>query len=186
MELSQRRGIIMYIDYSKIITDDFKLFITNEQLAEIKEIANKERIYLKGRYSKETLKVLLSKKANEAVYINSRHQLKNSVEKALIASNIVFDDEKMARILVSGKFDRDSLETFIKLLSYLKIKVSNDTIDENDQKYLTIADNYAKKLINHFTKYIGGCEIDIIINKINEIISFNPVLLETKQNKHTR
>ena len=176
----------MYIDYSKIITDNFALFVTDEQLAEIKQIANKERIYLKGRYSKETLKVLLSKKANEAVYINARHQLKNSVEKALIASNIVFDDEKMAKILISGKFDRDTLETFIKLLSYLKIKVSNDTIDENDQKYLTVADNYAKKLINHFTKYIGGCEIDIIINKINEIISFKPELLESKQSKRIR
>ncbi len=176
----------MYIDYSKIITENFKLFISNEQLEDLKQIAYKERTYINAKYSKNLTKFFLSKKANEIVYINARHRAKNIVDKALIASNIVFDDEKMVKILTSGNFDRESLETFIKLLNYLKIKVTNHSTDESDKKYLDIADNYAKKLIKHFSKYIGDCEIDIIINKINEILSFKPELLETKQTKYTR
>lgn len=176
----------MYIDYSKIITDDFKLFITDEQLEGLKKIAKKEKECIKYKLHNDTLKYLLSSKAKEIVYVSSRYQFTNDVDKALIASNIVFDDEKTAKILANGNFDKDSLETFIKLLNILKKKIVSNKIVESDKKYVKIADNYAKKLVSHFSKYIGVCEVDIIINKINEIISFKPELLEVKQNKHVR
>ena len=176
----------MYIDYSKIITENLQLFITNEQLENIKKIAEKEKCYIKGKCSKTTLFSMLPAKANEIVYTSSRHQQKNGVEKALIACNIVFDDEKIANILLNGNFDKEALVTFIKLVNYLKHKIDTDALEEKDKRYLIVADKYAKKLVSHFNKYIGGCEITIIINKINELLSFRPELLETKEAKHTR
>ena len=38
--------IIMYLDYSKIITNDLKLYIASEKVNELKEIAKKEKTYL--------------------------------------------------------------------------------------------------------------------------------------------
>ncbi len=176
----------MYIDYSKIITDNFRLFISDEKLGFLKAEAKKESMMIKGRYSNVVLKEILSQKADEIVYIYSRNQSKNSIEKALLANNIVFDDENFASILSKGNFDAESLEVFIRLLSYLKTKIAKDDITENDKKYFDKADQYAKKLVNHFTKYIGKTNPNIIINKINELRSYNPELLDKKGTKHTK
>ena len=176
----------MYIDYNKIITKDFNLLITEERLNQLKQIAKKERAYLNSIVHHDSSRYILSSKAKEIAYINARHQAKNDIEKALIASNIVFDDAKFAKMLNDGHFDRNSLETFIKLLNYLKVRVINNNIADSERKYLIIADNFAKKLVNHFSKYIGHCEIDIIINKVNELLSFNSELIQSKKDKHTK
>ena len=176
----------MYIDYSKIVTKDLKSLVTEEDLASLKDMAKKERLYLNGKYNYVTLKEMVSQKANEIVYVCARYKEKSEAEKALIACNIVLDDEKTAVRLNTGKYDKDTLITFIKLLNYLKNKFDNNTISESDKKYLSIADTFGKKITLYFGKYIGNCEPDVIINKINELLSFRPELLETKQTTKIR
>lgn len=176
----------MYIDYSKIITEDFKLYLSEEQVEELKKIAKKEKTYLTNRYNANTLRSMLDQKACEIVYINIRHQLRNNLEKAIIANNIVFDNERFASILNSGKFDYESLKTFMKILNYLKSKIANGDLTEKDQKYVRIADSFAMKLVNHFKKYNGVSDQSIIINKINEVISYEPELISIISSKHTR
>lgn len=176
----------MFIDYSKITTEDLRLYIDATKLAELKEVAKSERTYLDNRYNKDILRTILAKKAEETVYINARHQTRNNIEKAIIASEIVFDSNKFAETLKNGDFDIDTLQTYIKLLNYLKAKVANDDeIDANDEKYLVIADNFAKKLVRHFIKYNGVSSQNIIINKINEVLSFEPeLLIENNKRNH--
>jgi len=176
----------MFIDYSKIITEDLRLYVNATQLAELKDVASKERTYLNNRYHKDTLRTILARKAEETVYVNARHQTRNNIEKAIIASEIVFDSQKFAEILLNCEFDINTLQTYIKLLNYLKAKVANDDIDQNDEKYLVIADNFAKRLVKHFIKFNGVSSQNIIINKINEILSFEPELLDTEGKKNSR
>ena len=40
--------------------------------------------------------------------------------------------------------------------------------------------NYNRALVNRFTMYFGSINPSLIINKINEIVSFNPQLLDSK------
>lgn len=176
----------MFIDYSKIVTEDLRLYVNATQLAELKDVASKERTYLNNRYHKDTLRTILARKAEETVYVNARHQTRNNIEKAIIASEIVFDSQKFAETLLNCEFDINTLQTYIKLLNYLKAKVANDDIDQNDEKYLVIADNFAKRLVKHFIKFNGVSSQNIIINKINEILSFEPELLDTEGKKNSR
>ena len=176
----------MYIDYSKILSTNLRTHITEEKLKELKDLAEKERTYLKRKYSPNIIAILLSKKAYEIAYINMKNQEKSDNEKAIIASNIVFDDQRFAKILLNGKFDFDTIKSFVSIIGYLKNKMTNSNLNEKDQKYLTIADNFAKRLANHFSKYIGVVDQNIIINKIIEILEYKPELLENNSSKHTR
>ena len=176
----------MYIDYSKIITKDLKTLITEQQLQMIKTEATKERNYIKRNGITEYIKNNFFKKAEEVAYVSYRHNQKNDTEKAMLAANIVFEDEKFAEILQKGNFDLHTLETYINLLNYLKSKIANGDEEKIDEKYLRTAEIFAKKLSKHFQIFIGRNNPNIIINKINEIISFKPELLQDKENKHTK
>lgn len=176
----------MYIDYSRIVVEDFTKYIDAEKLAELKEIARKEKTYLTNRYNPNTLRGIVDRKAWEIVTINARHQLRNDLEKSIIANNIVFDNQKFASILNSGSFDLESLETFVKIVRYIKTRLANGDFDDKDQKYVRIADSFALKLANHFKKYIGISDQNLIINKINEVISYEPELIVSKKSDHSR
>ena len=47
----------MYIDYTRIITEDFKSFITDSELAELKEVTKKEKAILTARLGQKTRQV---------------------------------------------------------------------------------------------------------------------------------
>jgi hypothetical protein len=175
----------MYIDYTRIITEDFKSFITDSELAELKEVARKEKAILTARYNPDTLRRILERRANEIVTINAKYQAYNDYEKAIVANNIVLDNKKFASVLNSGNFDAESLDSFIKMLRYIKNRLANGDYSEKDQKYMKIADNFAKKLVAHFAKYLGINNQNLLINKINEILSYEPELINKKNDsKH--
>lgn len=177
----------MNIDYSKIVPQNLTLFINERDLESLKIIGRKERNKIKNSHNSALLKELFAKRADEIVYLKHEYQGYSSVEKAIILANIVFDnDQKIAYILSTGNFEKETLETYLQLLSYLKIKSANQGLDENDKKYNKTVNDYAKKLVNHIAKYVGPVTPEIIINKINEIISFNPKLLDTKESQQTR
>ena len=176
----------MYINYSKIITHDFKIYVTEKEFNELKEMAKKEKECLKRKYNADSLRSMLSSKATETAYKTSKYHKKNDFEKAILASNIVFDNEEFASILEKGNFKADTLKSYLKLLNYLKYKMSIDGLDEKDKKYAEKADNFAKKLVAQFAYWKTTIDHTIIINKINEVLSFEPELIENKQPSHTR
>ena len=88
---------------NKIIAIDLTKYISNDKLNELRSIAKVERTYLNNRYEASCLKECLDRKAIEITYHYARYQDKNDIEKAIIASNIVFDSEKFATILSNGK-----------------------------------------------------------------------------------
>ncbi len=176
----------MNIDYTKIITNDLNLLISPERLELIKAEALKERNYIKARYSHEYVKERLFTRAYEVAYTTARYQEKSDTEKALLTANIVFnDDERFAEILRNGNFNLEMLSTYIKLLNYIqKAKAESKKVDE---KYTKTAEIFTKRLVARFQRIVGQNEPSIIINKINEIISFKPELLDTqKQHLNTK
>lgn len=176
----------MHIDYSKIITENFKYHTNEETLTEIKLEAQNERKYIKRNGITPYVKEHFFDKANEIAYVSSRHHRKNEYEKALLAANIVFDDEKFAEILSKGNFGEDMLETYIKLLNYLKKAIINDRFEKKDERFQETAEKYTKLLSKHFTFYVGKNNPTIIINKINELLSYRPELLIEKNNHYTK
>ena len=176
----------MNIDYNKIITNNYNLYITEKNLNELKEIALKEKSIIKSKYHVDTIKEILAQKANETAYINHRYNDLNMYEKAIIASNIVFNNDKFINVLNKGNFSYETLTIFMKLLNYIKYTIENGNINEKDNKYINTVNIFSKKLSNHFYKYTGVNDINIIINKLNEIISFNPELLNDNIKSNTR
>ena len=176
----------MNIEFNKLITNDFKIYVSSERLAELQDAANMEKRYLVNKYSSGVIKSFLDKKALEIANTSARYNSLNAYEKVILSNNIVFDNKKFANVLTSGNFDIESLQTFLNLINYLKAKVSNNALSESDSKYLTVATNFTKKLVNHFKKYLGVTDHTVIINKINEVISFEPELLMKKAPKNTR
>ena len=178
----------MYIDYSKIAGNNYNLYFDEEKLNELKELAENEKnlIMYKYKFKCNNMTSVLTQKAHDVVYVNQRNIQLSNVEKTIVACNIVFDDEKFVNILKKGNFDNTCLETYIKLVYYMKKKVDNNRLSEDDQRYLNTVDTYTKKLVNHFSKYVGVVDKHIIINKLNEILSFRPELLEDKTKKYNR
>lgn len=176
----------MIIDYSKIVTDNFKLLVSDERKNEIKNEALVEKGNIMKNNAARQSKPVFYKKAIEAAYVAYRHKEKKSAEKALLAANIAFDEDKFAEILLKGGFNKNNLETFMKLLGFLKSKIANDTIESIDEKYIKTAEKYASLIKRHFVYYVGTCDINLIINKINDILSYNSELLEENKNNLKR
>ena len=169
-----------------IVTVDLKQYISNDKLSELVKIANDERTYLNNRYRVEYLKDCLDRRAIEIIFKGTKYQDRSNIEKIIIANNIVFSNQKYADILNTGNFDIKSLKAFLKLVNYFINNVSDDDLSDDDKRYLEIVKKFERKLINHFKKQVGVTDSAIIINKLNELLSFEPELLEENKNKHTR
>lgn len=171
----------MKIDYNKIFPEDLNQYFTKEELKQAKEYALTKRKWLMSAYSYMAAdRKWLSNKAEELMFVNHENRNRSNVEKALIAANIVFDDKKFAEILSAGKFDTDSLKVYISLLNYIKAKKLQGKLDEKDINLNKKINEFTQKLIKHFNMYVGTIIPDILINKISEIISFKPELLDKK------
>ena len=176
----------MIIDYSKIVTENFKKHVPEDILGSIKMEAESERKYILRNGITEFVKEHFFEKADEIAHVSARHYKKNEYEKALLAANIVFTDEKFAEILETGNFNKGMLETYIKLLAYLKKAITNDRLEKKDEKLQVTAEKFTRILSKHFAKYVGKNNPTIIINKINEILSYRPELLLEKKNYLSR
>ena len=175
----------MNINFEHIITSNLIDLITEERLAEIKAEAKIERNYLKRHGITDYIKEHLSNKAEEIAYIKKANKDKTAVEKALLAANIVYEDESFAEILAKGNFTAQKLSNYLKLLHYFKYKKDN-TMNEKELLYQKSLKLFTLALTRHFSKYIGNVTANTIINKINELLSFKPNLLINEENKKTR
>lgn len=177
----------MKINYEKIVTRDLTHLVSEEQLACLKGEAKKEKNRIRY-YNRNYAEPSLQTRAEERVYLASEYQKKNSIEKAILLANIIFaDNTRFAEMLLSGKFDRRALESYIKLLEYLRCKRAyNLDLNETDLQYEKKCGILASKIAKHISMYIGPIKPEIIINKINEMLSFCPELLEVNEERKIR
>ena len=175
---------MMNINFNRIITTDLTSIITEDRLKEIKAEAILERNYIKRFGLTPEVKEFFSNKAEEIAFINKKNEDKTKAEKALLAANIVFDDEKLAEILNKGNFTVGRLRSYLKLLTYLKSKENN--YSKADKLYLDSVKLFTSLLSRHVAIYVGRINPNVLINKINEILSFNSELLITETNKKAR
>ena len=136
----------MKIKYEKIITNNFKFEINETELAKLKEEAKIERARIK--YYQRGNDFTLQNRAEERVYLANDYKTKNDIEKAILLANIVFEkEERFAEMLLNGNFDKRILESFIKLLDYLKSKKANNDLNETDLQYEKKCEALATKLV---------------------------------------
>ena len=179
----------MNIDYSKIVVGDYSKLISEERLSLLKSLALDKKKFLDYQYKymigSEKLLVIIDK-AFKFAYIDKDNCEKNKYEKTIIVNNIVFDNTRFAKILKIGNFDKDKLQKLIILVNYVKNKKDKNELSKDDIKYIDVINIYMKELVRHFHMYIGQIKPEIIINKLNELLIYEPELLEDKKNNHTR
>ena len=168
----------MKIDYYKIITTDFKEILDDDRYEELKEKGILERnLYLKSTVAQKS-KRYLSNRANEIANNKSEYKNLTPAERAIVTVNIAYDDKKFCEALAADGYTAEELERFIKWLGYIKIKRSSRKYTNVDALYEKEINMRAFMLLEHFQKYFGASDINIIINKINEILSYQRDLLE--------
>ena len=175
----------MNIDYYKIVTNDFKELISDEEYNELKKMGLKERNYYLLTCRQLKLKQYIVTKANEIIK-SHRYENMNNVQKAIIAANIAYDDNKFCDALKAGNFSANLLRNYLKILNYLRIKTITHKLTKEDEVYQEKANIITRKLYSQLVKYNGVTDINIIINKISEIFSYYPELLETKANVRSK
>ncbi len=182
----------MYIDYQKIITTDLKKEVDETKLANLREVALGIREYLERKYHSKPFKNFLAQKAVETMQ-SSKYYKEDAISKMIITNNIVFDSNKFAEVLRSEhlnlpkvSFDYVALKKFLNLLTYIKENIDFTNPSEKEQKYLNYADTYAKLLALHFNTYTGLKDATIIINKLNEVMSFEESLIKEEEPTLTR
>ena len=173
----------MNIDYQRIYIENLNNLINKKRYDEIVLLAKCEHERLMQYGLTTSITQLLSTRAR-LIANSEKYSNLNTIEKTLLETNIVYSDKKIADILKAGNFSFDSIISFMQILAYLKYKTNKNTLTEKDSKYQAYVNKYAENLTKYFTLYSGNADINIIINKISEVLSFNRSLLSGKVKKN--
>ena len=176
----------MKINYCNVYVEDYHKLLSEEELNSLVLLALNQRKFLDYKYKHlmgSTKFSMLIGKAFEFTNINRENNSRPDYEKNIIANNIVFSNSQCAKLLNIGKFDLKSLQAYIALIRIVKNNKENA-----NQKYVDAVNAFTIKLMNHFRKYVGSAKPEIIINKINELLTYEPELIELaeKDNKRSR
>ncbi len=178
-----KEGTIMNIDYQRIYIENLNNLINKKRYDEIVLLAKCEHERLMQYGLTTSITQLLSARAR-LIANSEKYSNLNTIEKTLLETNIVYSDKKIADILKAGNFNFDSIISFMQILAYLKYKTNKNTLTEKDSRYQAYVNKYAENLTKYFTLYSGNADINIIINKISEVLSFNRSLLSGKVKKN--
>lgn len=172
----------MKINYSLVVTKDFKSKISEEKYQELKKLAEPCRNTLLAKHTCDNIPdySLISKRAYEVTYPQSKFKDRNRYEQAIISSYMFYsNNERFAEILKNGGFDRDSLENLLNSLEYIINKKATYGLNDMDKEYEKKCNKLILQIDRQITKYLGKIEHgELIINKISEILSYQPELLE--------
>ena len=176
----------MKIDYSKLCLEDYRTSVKDDVREAIKLMAQNQRAFYdyKYRYLIDGSKYgIMATRAKEFVTVNKENAARSFEEKVLIVNNILFGNNEFAEFLNKGNFDFESLTTYIKLLCFAK---NNEEAVNNNAKVSKAINEYTTKLMKYFNKVYGKLSPAYIINKINEVLVYNPELLERKDARRSR
>lgn len=187
----------MKINYDRIISVRISEQVPETELIDIRAEAMEARKRIFRDYTK--IRIAASNnigiRAYKEVYETGIYKQKSEHYKALIATNIVFyNNEKFADILLDNqrfypnRDIKDILDSAIKLATFVKKEsehkeISNEALIKKCHKAVEI---FITKLMPTLEKEYGEVRPEIIINKVIEIVSFYPELLETRKTTKTR
>lgn len=149
-------------------THEIKKEISLEMLEEIKKesqkvhyrISHDSSIYYDHKY--------VSGRAREVAFKGAKYKTQSQIYKNLLAANIAFpDDEKFIGILLKHGLTMEMLDS-----------LNNPEILPVDKLKIIYSVAYTLK------NYFGSTVTELGLNKINEIIAFNPVLFTTNEQTH--
>ena len=164
------------IDYDKIITTNYRELIDDLDYIDVLGLSEKERILFNNYYESEKKRFLASF-AHERVYINAKYKDLSKVEKALLSANINYSNEQYLRVIKANNISYNQLDNYIKLVNYIKNKKELGKLSEKDYLYEQKLDLINRKFVKMFSKYQGNTNINMIINKTNELLSYYRNLL---------
>ena len=185
----------MKLELNKIITGDLNKKMSKKKMAELKEEAKKIVTYTSNKtYNYDYSQ---SEDVFEKVYTKSKYQKYTNDEKAVIIEEAIFpDSKKFLDVLYNsaeserynnsnnGKILPLNYQSLKNLLTYLVyIKAAKVKQVKLDNKVLEQIKKYCKHyfivLHNVFARQMGKVQIEAVINKLNEIFSFeNDLFLE--------
>lgn len=165
------------IKYSKVIPQELNTVMSQEGLNKMKELAAKEReIYIRKHYENRHNLFLLPKKATEIAYSNARYTDFSDTEKAVLAANIALPDDKLDDIINNtDAFNMDEIKNYLNYVMYFAKRDNSKPLTHGEKVVKSFMDKFTIKLLNRFNNYIGNINIETIINKLNEKISFSTV-----------
>lgn len=175
------------IDFSKVIVEHLNSVMKKDEVDSISRLAKIERdaLLMKHGYDLSFSLAYVKQRAAEIAYNSSRYDSLNEIQKAVLASNIALDKSKVIYALNrldSPFFGLCYLENYINNLRYFKYnKKSIRDMSETEKTVYTFLTKYTKVLVNSFSQYFGDVEPHLLINMINEIMSFNPELLDSNK-----
>ena len=176
----------MKIDYSKLFLDDYRKTVSDERKDAISIVAQNQRAYYdyKYRYLLDGTRYgIMASRAKEFVTINKDNAAKSLEEKILLVSDILFENGEFADYLNKGHFDFDTLSTYIRLLSHAQ--KYEEEVKKNPKVSKAISE-YTTRLMTFFNRIYGRISPEFIINKINEVLVYNPELVERKETSRSR
>ena len=170
------------IDYDMIITTNFRNLIDIADYIDIKLQAEEERNCLKRKFDDRNPNYGTSY-AYEIAYISSKYKNLSKVEKALLSANVNFTNSQYLRVVNDNNLTYEKLYNYIKLLDYIKNKKQYSVLNEKDRLYEKRAELISQTLIKKFAVYQHRPNINIIINKTTEILSYYSNLLTKEDEK---
>ena len=174
----------MLIDYSRILNNDIRE-ISQERLEEIKSRAKAAREAIKYKCHNESeVAEYMSSHAEEYAYIKAVNRDLSDDEKNILSANIMLTNKKLADILQNSGYQYKKLKAFIDIVTYIKRELSEGKSNaEHLEKYINTSEKFAKKLLTTFRKQIGKVTSSQIINKLYEVMAYEPELLKSKEER---
>ncbi len=175
------------INYDKVIPDFLNNITSGDDVSVMRMLGVKERNILlrKFEYDLSFSNAYVKQRADEIAYNSSRYRDLNSIQKAVIASNIAFDRDKVIEVLQSFNeelFTLPYLQQYIRFITYFRTnKKPLNELSEAEKAVYTYVTKYTRILVNRFASQFGNVEPHLIINMLNEIVSFDSELLNTKK-----
>ena len=195
----------MSINYNEIFTKDFRSAFDGDYEERVIAL-KKEGIIERNKITKNGSRIgCIDHLTNRAIEYpnNSKHQHLTKVEKIILGGNILFEDESFSeyllRFLAKYNYNSKLLKAYIKLLDSIKTAEEYGIEESIEEMYIKKANILTLQLKNYFKAAIGLKDVvydyeydgirkpkhidcsSLIINKINEILSFRPELLIPEQ-----
>lgn len=152
--------------------------ISKEDFERIAKLGNKYRnIICNNNDITQNTHCDLNKNNEEIIYIFDKFSNKSNIEKNMIASVINFpDNENFCTFLKNNNIDLEK----IKLLNNL---LDNSLIESKNIKASALLELLKLKINICAKEYFNIDNVNLVINKINQLVVFYPEMLLTKKDK---
>lgn len=169
--------------FNRIVVEDLNSIFSQDQIKELMTVAARKRQYFVNAYKFNTNKTskdyTIGKIVLETVYRKSEFMKYNDYEKAFLVANMIFpNNKKFIEALYHNNIDASVIKLYLDCVKWLKGH-SEDTMNPNYPKILKFVEHYRIIMSKIFTIQMGGTDPEVIINKLNQIVSLEPELLDS-------